>query len=175
MIFSGMSYVGETESSDSFLHLSNTQYELPIDQHVGAFGVKRTHHIHEGVDLYAPHETPVLSLTNGKVIKVYPFTGTIAGYPHWLDTYAIAIETDIGVMVYGEVTSRVSVGDLVSVGQVIGNVCRVLRHDKGRPTSMLHFELWSSEPHSVTWVNEIPKGLLDPTNSLKRLLTNLEV
>jgi murein DD-endopeptidase MepM/ murein hydrolase activator NlpD len=146
---------------------------IPTGDHPGAFGVKRRHHTHEGVDLYCEEGTEVRSLANGLVVWIGPFTGEVAGSPWWMNTQAVAIEHEFGVMFYGEIIPRkdLKVGDHVGWVELIGKVTRVLRNDKGTPTAMLHMELYESLPAVLPpalWVNERPAGLLDPTEILQK-------
>lgn len=143
--------------------------ELP---HLGAFGVVRKFHTHEGVDLYAPEETPVFAVEPGKVVTIEPFTGPAAGSPWWHDTQCVMVEGESGVVNYGEVSANpaLMVGQQLSTGAIIGWVKQVLKKDKGHPMSMLHFELYEhGVRESVEWSpNEPrPQGLLDPTEKLK--------
>jgi murein DD-endopeptidase MepM/ murein hydrolase activator NlpD len=149
---------------------------LPLAPHPGAFGVVRRHHVHEGVDLYALEGTPVHAVEAGRVVAIIPFTGPRAGLSWWLDTWAVLVEGASGVVVYGEVipdptlqSSQANDGPYVRAGQQIGCVTRVLRNNKGRPTSMLHLEL---HPHGSRSCPEWhvdakrPETLLDPTPHL---------
>jgi murein DD-endopeptidase MepM/ murein hydrolase activator NlpD len=147
------------------------EVEIPIGQHVGAFGVKRKYDYHRGIDLYCPVDTPVYTVEPGTVVNIRPWTGPSAGYDWWLDTDAIIVKGKYGNLVYGEIKPfrYLKVGHQVSAGQLIGLVKRVLRKDKGRPTSMLHLQMYK---HGVTttggWkLNQPqPDGLLDPTEHL---------
>lgn len=59
-------------------------------------------------------------------------------------------------------------------GQLLGNVVRVLRKDKGRPTSMLHIELYElGTKMTHPWPIEGPRpvGLIDPTPVLLKLIS----
>ncbi len=54
-------------------------------------------------------------------------------------------------------------------GDTIGEVVRVLRQDRGLPTTMLHLELYAPGVREPVWwrLNEPrPAGLLDPTEWL---------
>lgn len=164
------------------------QVEIPLYPHVGSFGVKRRFDRHRGVDLYAPVGTLVFAVEDGVVCPengIRPWTGTIANCDWWEDTWAIIIEGKSGMVVYGEIkidegllamqkqALKIPGGQIhVRKGQVIGTVVRVLKKDKGRPTSMLHIEL--REPGfyrniDKSWEGDIlPKGVLDPTPFLIR-------
>lgn len=90
----------------------------------------------------------------------------------WLDTQAVLVEGASGTVVYGEIRTDLRVGDEVEAGDRIGEVVRVLKTDKGRPTSMLHLEL--REKGSVAWDGWYdgtgkPKTLKDPTQYLLRI------
>ena len=143
---------------------------LPVAPHPGAFGVKRAHHTHEGVDLYAPQGTVVSAVESGEVVKVAPFTGPLAGLPFWLDTWAVWVLGPSGIVLYGEIEPCVKEGQKVFARSPVGRVVPVLRKDKGRPRSMLHLE-WH-EAHSreaPEWLDHEhkPAVLKDPTVKLR--------
>lgn len=140
--------------------------EIPIGEHPGAFGVRRKHHTHEGIDLYAPVGEQVYAVESGKVLAVKQFTGAAVGSPWWNDTFAVWIEGETGVVVYGEICPYVLPGQEISAGYTIGYVMRVLKKDKGWPTSMLHLELHTpGDTSAPEWLihEEKPAVLLDPT------------
>lgn len=141
----------------------------------GAFGAKRKHDIHTGVDLYCDPDEPVRAMEDGVVIDIAWFTGPFAGSPWWYDTTAIVVHGASGFIVYGEVHKApgLSIGDRVTEGQEIARVLRVLKNDKGLPTTMLHVELYSEFKRGAKfadwfhWHIEKPKHLLDPTPLLR--------
>lgn len=142
---------------------------LPLPPHPGGFGVQRRHHVHEGVDLYAPVGTPVYAVEDGVITAVKPFTGPAAGLDWWLPTEAVWVEGATGAVLYGEIAPRVAAGQRVKAGELIGHVVRVLRHDKGRPTSMLHLELHvhgSTQAPEWLEMDQRPAVLRDPTPEL---------
>jgi murein DD-endopeptidase MepM/ murein hydrolase activator NlpD len=142
---------------------------IPQEGEPGAFGAKRRFDIHTGVDLYACEGEPVLAVEDGIVTYIQRFTGEEAGSPWWLSTDAVLIEGASGVVLYGEVTPRVQPNMRVIAGDVIGQVKRVLRHDKGTPTSMLHLELYAPGVKDGCWwrLDEPkPAELRDPTELL---------
>lgn len=158
-----------TTRSESFRDQPAGTTGLPLPPHPGAFGVQRKHHVHEGVDLYCEPGTAVLAVEAGTVVSVLAFTGPSAGLPWWLDTEAVMVEGASGVVLYGELEAEVRVGDRVARGQRLGRVTRVLRNDKGRPTSMLHLELHDAGTRAAPeWrhANEPPSTLRDPTQHL---------
>lgn len=173
-----MEYVGLTIDSMSFENIDITkQVEIPLGNHVGAFGAVRRHDIHGGVDLYCPDGSPVYAVGDGEVVQIRPFTGEVAGYPWWHNTWAVSILHDDGIVVYGEMVERfdLEVGMQVKRGVWIGNVKRVLKKDKGRPTSMLHLAMHNYDIMSNGgWKlgGYQPHGLLDPTNRLIRSVAN---
>ena len=122
-----------TSDSESFRTMPEGCTGLPVENHLGAFGVKRQHHTHEGVDLYAPEGTPVMAVEDGLVVAIIDFTGTQADPPSpwWHDTKAILIEGESGVVVYGEIALSHDywVDDLIKAGEVIGSVIPVLKTD----------------------------------------------
>lgn len=142
---------------------------LPVGNHEGAFGVVRKHHIHEGIDLYTSKTALVTAISSGVVVAIYQFTGEAVGMPWWNDTWAIAVQDDDGIWVYGEIQQprTIAVGDHVVEGHYIAQVKQVLMKDKGKPTNMLHLERWKkySHPHTFTWHlgTTQPDFLVDPT------------
>lgn len=133
-----------------------------------AFAAVRRHHIHEGVDLFTDGPQPVYAVEPGIIRRIDWFTGEQVGSPWWLPTKAIYIEGPSGLVVYGEVKPRDELGVSVEVleGTCLGFTARVLRNDKGKPTTMLHLEL--REPghtENFDWALNTPKPswLLDPT------------
>jgi murein DD-endopeptidase MepM/ murein hydrolase activator NlpD len=167
----------ETADGESFRNHGPGVTGLPFGAHPGAFGVVRKHHIHEGVDLYCPSGTEVRAVEDGVVVAVLPFTGGKAGLPWWLDTDAVLVEGASGVVLYGEVVPAVKVGESLAVGDLVGWVARVLRNDKGRPTSMLHLELHVPGTRTlVEWYADKPRppSLCDPTLMLQSSIGSLE-
>ena len=150
------------------LFVGEHQTHLPIPPHPGAFGVKRKHHTHEGVDLYCPQGTPVCAVEPGEVVAIIPFTGPRAmpPSPWWHDTDAVLVEGASGVVVYGEIRPCVGlrVGEQLVRGDMLGHVVQVLTKDKGYPLAMLHLELHvPGTRYAFDWIDERPPSLLDPT------------
>lgn len=157
-----------SDQSMSFQSIASGFTALPLPPHPGAYAVQRKHHVHEGVDLYAPVGTEVYAVESGIVLDVRPFTGDLAGasVAHWENTEAVWIQSKSGVVLYGEIKPVVNKDQLVEAGQLVGNVVRVLKNDKGRPTSMLHLELHdngSTEAPEWLDINNKPACLRDPT------------
>jgi hypothetical protein len=167
--------LGPTSDSMSFKNIDiEKEVEIPVGEHVGAFGVLRRHDRHKGVDLYCPEKTPVYAVEDGLVVQLRPFTGEVAGCPWWKNTYAVSVVGASGVVVYGEIFECDDIAKMcfyktvteIKAGDLIGYVQRVLKKDKGRPMSMLHIAL---HRHGVlsnnTWEKDAkqPDGLLDPT------------
>lgn len=166
-----MEVMGVTGNSMSFQDIDITkEVEIPIGSHVGAFGVKRKHDIHKGIDLYCPEDTPVYAIEDGTVALMEAFTGVNAGCPWWEETEGIYIRGESGIFCYGElkINPSLRVGDKVAWGTRIGNIRRVLKKDKGRPTTMLHLALKSHMTTGVPWKlgEPQPDNLLDPTEIL---------
>ncbi|MEX3983985.1 peptidoglycan DD-metalloendopeptidase family protein [Paraburkholderia sp. EG287A] len=158
----------KTADSGSYASMAPGQTGLPVAPHPGAFGVRRRFHTHEGVDLYVPEGTAVTAVEDGVVVAVKPFTGPHAGptLAHWLDTWAVFVEGPSGVVVYGEIEPCCTEGSYVRAGDCLGHVLTVLRHDKGRPRSMLHLELHvAGSRKAPEWLvhDERPAVLRDPT------------
>ena len=125
----------------------NISYDISITPPHGRFGFPRKHDVHTGFDLYCSDGEPVYAMEDGIVTDVSHFTGeftTPIPMPWWENTMAIAIEGKSGVILYGEIYEPIlKIGDKVVEGQIIANVKRVLRKDKGLPMSMLHIELYN--------------------------------
>lgn len=142
----------------------------------GQFGAIRKYDIHTGVDLYCEPGSPVYSIGNGFVMAVEDFTGPKAGSPWWNDTQSVLVHNSTlhnGTVCYGEIESAVRPGWLVKEGDIIGYVKTVLKKDKGKPMTMLHFELYENilAKESVVWPlnTEKPEHLADPTDLLNYL------
>jgi len=183
--------IGSSNDSYSYLHIDIIrEVEVPLYPHVGAFGARRRHDTHRGVDLYTPVEVDVFSVEDGYIRPnngIRPWTGKIADCDWWEDTWAVIVEGESGMVVYGEISIDNSILEQVrdiknmnmidpkihiKRGQKIGTVLRVLKKDKGRPTSMLHLELRKPGFYrniDKTWENnKVPEGILDPTPYLLR-------
>lgn len=161
-----------SQGSEDFLTFEPDNTGVPIGpNHPGSFGFKRKHHTHEGVDLYCPENTPVAAVEFSVVVGLVPFTGAHATPPSpwWQNTWALLLEGETGVVVYGEIKPQYDywIGDRVQPGEIIGHVIPVLIEDKGRPMSMLHLELHKhGTTEAVDWAHERPSSLLDPTEHL---------
>lgn len=112
----------------------------------------------------------VTAVEDGEVVAVLPFTGPAAESPWWLPTWAVLVEGVSGVVLYGEIEPVPSLAH-VRAGDPVGHVLTVLRHDKGKPTQMLHLELYEHGTRDCVWwrEGERPKNLLDPTEQLKKV------
>lgn len=137
----------------------------------GRFGAVRRHDVHTGVDLYTYPGMSVLAVEDGVVVAIEDFTGPRAGSPWWNDTQAVLVEGESGVVCYGEVVPprELRVGDRVEREQYVGGVRPVLKKDKGRPTTMLHVELYTHGSRETVWWRHgepRPTSLLDPTGHL---------
>jgi hypothetical protein len=142
---------------------------VPIAPHQGGFGAVRKHDIHGGVDLYVAEGTQVFAIEAGQIREIERFTGAGAGSPWWNETWAVLVEGASGVIIYGEIelAAGLNPGSWVDEGALLGTVRRVLKKDKGLPTSMLHVELRPPGCQNLWegWYvgGERPQGLLDPT------------
>lgn len=152
---------------------------IPVGNHPGAFGAKRKHDRHCGVDLYCPEGTPVFAVEDGTVVLIEQFTGEAVGTPWWNSTWAVKVEGASGVVCYGEIkVGLLFVGEEIQKGDHIGNVVAVppekLRKDiPGHSVSMLHLQLYSAGKYHKdhTWENsqEVPPdGVKDPTELLRK-------
>lgn len=168
----------------SAVHAPETRWRWPLARRVhavpeapapGAFGVVRRHDVHTGVDLYAEPGEPVFAVEDGRVVALEDFTGPRAASPWWNDTRAALVEGASGVVLYGELDPRVSVGERVRRGELVGHVRTVLRHDKGAPMTMLHLELYAPGTRASAWwrLDEArPDALRDPTDALRESETS---
>jgi murein DD-endopeptidase MepM/ murein hydrolase activator NlpD len=155
---------------------SNVEWDIPFKGHPGAFGAIRKYDIHQGVDIYVPHNTPVCAVEQCIVMDVYWFTGSNSNLPTpwWNNTQAVLVYNRFlhNYFIYGETTTDLEIGDIVAKGELIGYVDTVLKTDKGKPMSMLHFEVWKNKPINykpwVPWIdkNNKPKYLCNPTRYL---------
>ena len=159
-------------TQEKFLSDYKNQTEIPLSPHPGSFGCVRRHHQHEGVDLYAQDGDEVYAIESGHIVKIFPFTGEHVGTNWWNNTWAIMIESQSGVLNYGEIIplQDLTPGQWINSGEAIGHVRTVLTKDKGRPMSMLHLELYAhGTKHAINaWnLNEMqPQSLCNPTNLL---------
>lgn len=155
-----------TADSMSFQHMPSGCTGLPLAPHPGAYGVRRAHHTHEGVDLYVPEGACVKAVEPGQVVAVRQFTGPELGHSWWARTWAVWIAGPTGVVVYGEIRPCVHVGAEVAAGDLVGHVVPVLLKNKGRPVSMLHLELRQQGGLAdIEWRDHDcpPNELRDPT------------
>ncbi len=140
----------------------------------GSFGTVRRHEVHTGVDLYCPQGTRVKAIEAGTVVSTFDFTGPLAGSPWWLPTRAVMVEGASGVILYGEVDDNVFPGEKLLEGDHVGVVRQVLREDRGKPTAMLHLELYVPGTKMCCELQAVgdlrPIGLLDPTPMLEVIL-----
>lgn len=142
---------------ESYYPPLNPMPNVPVGEHYAAFGVARKYSHHCGVDLHCPEGSRVFAIESGTVV-----------------------EGDTGVVVYGELfqgSTNLQLGAPVSRGEYVGGVKRVLRHDKGKPLSMLHFMLLKhgfkdGDIPSWTLGESKPDGLLDPTALLVQCSIN---
>jgi murein DD-endopeptidase MepM/ murein hydrolase activator NlpD len=148
--------------------LPGVNCDIPIDSHPGAFASIRRYDVHTGVDLYCEIGQQVVAVEDGIVVCIEAFTGASAGSPWWNETSAVLVEGKSGVVLYGELqeAKNITVGSTICAGDLLGNVLRVLKHDRGRPTTMLHLELYKQGTRSSTWWRhneQKPNALCDPT------------
>jgi murein DD-endopeptidase MepM/ murein hydrolase activator NlpD len=137
----------------------------------GKFGAVRKHDVHTGVDLYCAEGQPVQAVEAGTVVAILDFTGPKADSRWWRDTRAVMVEGAGHVVLYGEIREapELAVGTVVQPGDTIGEVVRVLRQDRGLPTTMLHLELYAPGVREPVWWRldeQQPAGLFDPTEWL---------
>lgn len=149
--------------------------EMKLPGPEGSFAAVRKHDIHTGVDLYADVGTRVTAIEKGTIVSIVPFTGIMAESPWWLDTKAIMVEGDSGVILYGEIapSEELKVGDFVFEGDFLGTVMRILKKNKGKPVAMLHVECYTPGTKEPVWWkldDPKPENLIDPTPMLEKCL-----
>lgn len=145
---------------------------LPGKETQGYFGAVRKNDTHTGIDIYCEPDASVVAVEPGVVINIEKFTGASIGSPWWQETDAIWVKGPSGVVVYGEVSSIILVGQQVNAGEEIGFVKTVLKKDKGLPMTMLHLELYNASMTETVWWRhgeEKPQTLLDPTEFLENI------
>ena len=151
-------------------------FNLPDDP--GKFGAIRRHDIHTGIDLYCNEGAAVYAIERCRVTQIIPFTGPAAESPWWNETWAIVVAGELGYILYGEILPNpfLKVGQQISEGYRLGWVEKVLKHDKGRPMTMLHLELYDRDMEPVWWDLNTPQpeGLLDPTKLIINLMSSNE-
>lgn len=152
--------------------------EIPVSKnHPASFLYKRKNHQHEGIDLYCENGQEVVSITNGIITNIIPFTGKIAGFPWWNDTYGVVVEDNDGVWIYGELepSKELKIGQEIKEGDTIGYIIPVLKNKKNnRPIHMLHLERYTKGVKESIGILEIdkekPDNLIDPTPLLLKLI-----
>jgi murein DD-endopeptidase MepM/ murein hydrolase activator NlpD len=148
----------------------NKEYNISDIPKQGRFGGVRKFDIHTGVDLYCDDGEPVYAIENGTIVNIIKFTGEDS--PWWFETYAILVEGNSGVILYGELYKPISsIGDKVTSGKQLGCVKRVLINDKGLPTTMLHIELYESgyRGEGEWWIDDKPKELMNIEEVLNKI------
>jgi len=157
--------------------------DIPVNLHFGAFMTKRKHDVHTGVDLYVPNGTVVYAIENGEIVKIRDFTGAKVGMDFWNPTKAIDIEGYTGTICYGEIEpiNTLAEGVKVHKGEIIGHVVQVLKKDKGKPMSMLHFAMHRQGWKYLIKDQEDPESesfydmQIDPTNLLIQLKNKADI
>ncbi|WP_292387528.1 M23 family metallopeptidase [Methanosarcina sp. UBA5] len=167
------------------------KFQVPQKGEAGSFWENRGDRYHCGVDLYAPENTEVVSIEEGIAVETGLMTSPEI-LPYWNSTYYVIIKHSRGLFCkYGELSGfNVRKGDEIEAGNLIGRVAMVLNSKKidsscplyiqklkNKNPSMLHFEVWRSEPITAhrnylggNWfAEERPENLVDPTGYLERL------
>jgi len=150
-------------------------FKYPINNQ-NLFGAMRKYDYHTGIDLFADENSPVFAMLDCEVVQAGWFTGDFSypPSPWWNDTEYVMCKTIINnntlYFLYGEIISYVKVGDYLKEGDTIGHITRVLKKDKGLPTTMLHFEVYKSLPKEpLFWYHdqEKPDILMNPEPYVK--------
>lgn len=155
-----------------------------------SFWESRGDRFHCGVDIYAPAGSKVLCVDSGKVVKIGVFT-TRSIVPYWNETFYVDFKMDNDLFCRFAELDRIKVtkGDILKAGDIIGFVGCVLDKDKiddnsplyiqklkqSDNVSMLHFELYTKKLIDISnkfylggnWFGDNkPINLIDPTDSL---------
>ena len=140
---------------------------IPVENHPGSFGFKRSWYIHTGVDLYAEDNDSVYAVEDGVVVNILPFTGYKTNSAWWKDTDCILIEGKTGVVCYGEISTILPIGTKVKHGDKVANIKRVIKEGMERPDiighkpNMLHIELYPHGRHIAS--DGFEDYLINPT------------
>lgn len=152
---------------------------IPKSTEPGSFGFVRHHFIHPGVDLYCNDGEPVYAIEDGIIANYGPFTGIGKNTPWWEDTDYICIKGDSGKLLYGSIVinKKLLSQTHVKEGDLLGHVKRVIKVDRGRPTTMLHMELYNNKYSGTgefwNFGQPRPYGLEDATVILRRERTKM--
>ena len=149
--------------------------KLPNSDETGSFGFSRKFDIHTGIDLYCEPNANVYACEAGIIVAIEKFTGEHSDSPWWNNTWALLIEDDEKVIVYGEIDlPELKIGDRVEKGDCLGKVIPVSRSKNSDiPTSMLHFELHKKGTKFTSWWKHgesMPETLIDCTSYLQRIV-----
>ncbi len=163
-------------SADDWSKLGPHQAMLPLPPHSGAFGDAREKHFHEGIDLYAPAQTPVLAVENCTVIAITPFSGISTRKDYWRDMEAVLVQGASGLIAYCEFNPLASLVPAMTLkaGDPVGKVYpdgykfrkAADKHEDHAHHAFLHLELHASHVRvPSTWELGKPKPLtlFDPT------------
>ena len=138
--------------------------KIPLKDSSGSFWEHRGDRFHTGIDIYAPKDSDVLCIEDGRVIETGIFTSPDK-IPYWNTTYYVLVENNSGLICryaeLGDIT--VKNNESIKAGQLIGHIGTVLNFDKiskdspiyirnlkkKSHKSMLHFELYTSYPKDI--------------------------
>lgn len=95
--------ISTNNTENMFLQSYANQTEIPLLPHPGAFSKIRKNHIHEGVDLYCENNDEVVSVENGEIMAIIPFTGEHVGSPWWHNTWCVLVKHENFILNYGEI------------------------------------------------------------------------
>jgi len=162
-------------------------HTVPSPDDPGSFWENRGDRRHCGVDIYAPHGSPVRAIEAGKVLDTGIMTSKDI-LPYWNTTYYVLVQHGPQIAKYAELHDlAVSTGDKVDGGTIIGHVGTVIDHEaitEDAPAyiqrlsnwgdvSMLHFELYKARPAKTeaylggNWFDATqPEDLINPTEYL---------
>lgn len=133
--------------------------KLPKNENSGGFWENRGDRFHCGVDIYAPKNSEIFSIKDGKVLDIGIFTNSEM-VSYWNKTYYVDILTDDNLIFrYAELKKpKVSNGEKVRENDLVGFVGQVLNFSKindsspeyikklknNKKCSMLHFEVYEN-------------------------------
>ncbi len=140
---------------------------------LGSFGRETGGTMRTRVDLYCERGQSVVSVEEGTVVAIVPFSGKhTRENPNSTDhdTFAVLVEGPAGVVVYGNVHPLVAVGKRVKADEHIASVVPRCSHFTGVPMVMLGFELHATGSRELLrWYRGDPRpdALLDPIPLLR--------
>ncbi|MBR3091447.1 MAG: M23 family metallopeptidase [Bacteroidaceae bacterium] len=110
-------------------------------------------HFHRGIDIFAAHGTPVRSVTDGFVVKLYTAD---KGWPSGNAVEILGRSTRAYYYAHlSEIDSELYLGKYVRKGQIIGKVGKTGNADRANVPCHCHFSIH-------TWIPQFQNGFVKP-------------